>query len=62
MRNGEPFGLRKYQRESVDAFHVNGTIRGGGGVIVLPCGAGKTVVPMGAALSGARPPLHRQDS
>jgi DNA excision repair protein ERCC-3 len=48
MRNGKAFGLRKYQRESVDAFHVNGTIRGGSGVIVLPCGAGKTVVAIGA--------------
>jgi len=48
MRNGKAFGLRKYQRESVDAFHAGGSNRGGSGVIVLPCGAGKTVVAIGA--------------
>lgn len=46
--SGRPFGLRKYQKESVDAFHANGTNRGGSGVVVLPCGAGKTVVAIGA--------------
>lgn len=48
MRNGNPFGLRTYQREAVDAFHAGGSNRGGSGVIVLPCGAGKTVVAIGA--------------
>ena len=28
-------------------FHAGGTERGGSGVIVLPCGAGKTIVGMG---------------
>jgi len=46
--SGRTFGLRKYQQESVDAFHANGTNRGGSGVVVLPCGAGKTVVAIGA--------------
>jgi len=46
--SGKPFGLRKYQRESVGAFHAGGTNRGGSGVVVLPCGAGKTVVGIGA--------------
>jgi len=45
-RKGE-FGLRSYQQEAVDVFHASGTIRGGSGVIVLPCGAGKTVVGIG---------------
>lgn len=45
---GKPFGLRRYQREAVDAFHAGGTKRGGSGVVVLPCGAGKTVVAIGA--------------
>jgi DNA excision repair protein ERCC-3 len=45
---GEHFDLRKYQRESVDVFHAGGSARGGSGVIVLPCGAGKTVVGLGA--------------
>ncbi len=44
---GQPFGLRTYQRESVDAFYMNGSNRGGSGVVVLPCGAGKTVVAIG---------------
>jgi DNA excision repair protein ERCC-3 len=39
--------LRPYQEESVAAFWQGGTVRGGSGVIVLPCGAGKTVVGMG---------------
>ncbi len=43
-RSGRPFGLRPYQREAAKAFHAGGTVLGGNGVIVLPCGAGKTVV------------------
>ena len=43
---GEPFELRAYQRESVDIFYAGGGLEGGSGVIVLPCGAGKTVVGM----------------
>lgn len=45
---GTPFGLRPYQIESVDAFYAGGSERGGSGVISLPCGAGKTVVGIGA--------------
>jgi DNA excision repair protein ERCC-3 len=45
---GRPFELRPYQEQSVRAFHKGGSIFGGSGVIVLPCGAGKTVVGMGA--------------
>jgi DNA excision repair protein ERCC-3 len=41
---GEPFGLRRYQTEAVRMFHADGSSRGGSGVIVLPCGAGKTIV------------------
>ncbi|RLG38561.1 helicase [Methanosarcinales archaeon] len=43
-RSGEHFELRRYQREAVDAFYAGGSPRGGSGVIVLPCGAGKTIV------------------
>ena len=46
--SGNPFGLRKYQIQSVDAFHAGGTNHGGSGAIVLPCGAGKTIVGIGA--------------
>ncbi len=41
---GKPFALRPYQREAVDHFWAEGRPAGGAGVIVLPCGAGKTVV------------------
>ncbi|MDR1206445.1 MAG: DEAD/DEAH box helicase, partial [Peptococcaceae bacterium] len=44
--SGQPFALRPYQSEAADLFHANGEARGGHGVIVLPCGAGKTVVGM----------------
>jgi DNA excision repair protein ERCC-3 len=46
--SGREFGLRRYQRESVDAFYANGANHGGSGVVVLPCGAGKTVVAIGS--------------
>jgi len=45
---GKPFDLRKYQKDAVATFHAGGGVRGGSGVIVLPCGAGKTMVGMGA--------------
>jgi DNA excision repair protein ERCC-3 len=45
---GAPFRLRLYQSEAADAFHQGGSARGGSGVIVLPCGAGKTIVGMAA--------------
>ncbi len=45
---GESFGLRPYQQDAVDVFHAGGGVTGGSGVIVLPCGAGKTMVGMGA--------------
>ncbi len=45
--SGEPWGLRDYQRGAVDAFMGDG-ISGGSGVVVLPCGAGKTMVGIAA--------------
>ncbi|TGK88233.1 DEAD/DEAH box helicase [Leptospira bourretii] len=44
---GIKFGMRDYQRASVEAFHAGGRNEGGSGVVVLPCGAGKTIVGMG---------------
>lgn len=44
---GLPFALREYQVEAARAFHAEGSARGGSGVIVLPCGAGKTIVGIG---------------
>ncbi|NQE44871.1 hypothetical protein C5S31_02450, partial [ANME-1 cluster archaeon GoMg2] len=46
-RGGLPLSLRKYQSEAVDSFYAGGSAVGGSGVVVLPCGAGKTVVGMG---------------
>jgi DNA excision repair protein ERCC-3 len=47
-RGGQPFGLRNYQREAVDRWFLEGSPAGGHGVVVLPCGAGKTVVALHA--------------
>ncbi|NGQ95390.1 DEAD/DEAH box helicase [Brevibacillus sp. SYP-B805] len=45
---GKPFALRDYQQEAVDTFYAGGSVYGGSGVLVLPCGAGKTIVGLGA--------------
>lgn len=45
---GQDFGLRDYQTEAVENFWVGGSERGGSGVLVLPCGAGKTVIGIAA--------------
>ncbi len=45
---GLPFQLRDYQRDSSAVFHAGGDVRGGSGVVVLPCGAGKTIVGIAA--------------
>ncbi|MAD34456.1 MAG: helicase [Planctomycetes bacterium] len=42
------FGLRDYQAAAAAAFHRGGSVEGGCGVVVLPCGAGKTVVGIAA--------------
>ena len=44
--SGAPFALRHYQADAAKVFHAGGTARGGSGVVVLPCGAGKTIVGM----------------
>ena len=46
-RSGRPFSMRDYQRKAVEVFHAGGSKYGGSGVIVLPCGAGKTIVGIG---------------
>jgi len=38
------FSPRPYQVEAAEAFHAGGSERGGSGVVVLPCGSGKTIV------------------
>ena len=46
--NGKPFGLRPYQKKAVSRWYMDGAPAGGHGVVVLPCGAGKTVVALEA--------------
>lgn len=41
---GRPFSIRGYQREAAELFYCGGAATGGSGVLVLPCGAGKTVI------------------
>ncbi len=43
-KQGVPFTVRDYQRDAADIFYAGGDARGGSGVVVLPCGAGKTIV------------------
>jgi DNA excision repair protein ERCC-3 len=42
--NGKPFVVREYQKKSAERWFQDGRPSGGNGVIVLPCGAGKTIV------------------
>jgi len=42
-----PFIVREYQESAIGAFYRGGALEGGSGVIVLPCGAGKTIVGIG---------------
>jgi DNA excision repair protein ERCC-3 len=46
--SGLPFHVRDYQLEAAETFYAGGNVRGGSGVIVLPCGAGKTIVGIAA--------------
>lgn len=45
--DGNSFNLRDYQKEAVDLFYCAGQKTGGSGVIVLPCGSGKTIIGLG---------------
>ncbi len=45
--SGKPFRLRTYQKAAAEVFHAGGGPEGGAGVLVLPCGAGKTVIGIG---------------
>ena len=46
--SGRTFVVRDYQRQAAEAFYRAGSAKGGSGVVVLPCGAGKTVVGLAA--------------
>ncbi len=41
---GQAFQFRSYQQDAADIFYAKGSSAGGSGTIVLPCGAGKTIV------------------
>ncbi|HVU68218.1 MAG TPA: DNA repair helicase XPB [Ktedonobacteraceae bacterium] len=43
-RAGKDFAPRAYQSSAAAAFYAGGAPSGGSGVVVLPCGAGKTIV------------------
>lgn len=43
-----PLQLRDYQEDAVNSFYRPGSRGGGSGVLVLPCGAGKTVIGIAA--------------
>ncbi|WP_274650494.1 DNA repair helicase XPB [Paenibacillus humicola] len=45
---GFEFRMRDYQERAVDLFYREGSAEGGSGVLVLPCGAGKTIVGIAA--------------
>ncbi|WP_082423295.1 DNA repair helicase XPB [Paenibacillus dakarensis] len=47
FNHSSAFQLRDYQLEAAEAFRDNGG-KGGSGVLVLPCGAGKTIIGMAA--------------
>ncbi len=46
--NGVALQLRDYQRHAVDRYYREGAVHGGSGIVVMPCGAGKTLVGIGA--------------
>lgn len=45
---GQIFQPRAYQFSAAAAFYAGGATSGGSGVVVLPCGAGKTIVGLAA--------------
>lgn len=55
--SGRPFSLRPYQTDAVKAFLGDRGPGTGYGVVVLPCGAGKTVAAMAAAAAIGRKTL-----
>ena len=56
-QGGRDFTLRPYQSDAVHAFYANGAPSGGSGVVVLPCGAGKTIVGIAAMAAVGRSTL-----
>lgn len=42
--DGSDFEIREYQQMAAESFLGNDALPGGSGVVVLPCGAGKTII------------------
>jgi DNA excision repair protein ERCC-3 len=55
--SGGAFGLRTYQLDALGAFVGGGLPGSGYGVVVMPCGAGKTIVGMAAMAAIGRKTL-----
>ncbi len=55
--SGGDFGLRPYQSDALGAFVGGGLPGSGYGVVVMPCGAGKTIVGMAAMAAIGRKTL-----
>jgi DNA excision repair protein ERCC-3 len=55
--SGGAFGLRTYQLDALGAFVGGGLPGSGYGVVVMPCGAGKTIVAMAAMAAIGRKTL-----
>jgi len=53
----EDFAPRAYQYSAAAAFYAGGAPSGGSGVVVLPCGAGKTIVGLAAMVDIQRATL-----
>ncbi|HET8912034.1 MAG TPA: DNA repair helicase XPB [Ktedonobacteraceae bacterium] len=56
-KQGAAFEPRAYQSAAAAAFYAGGAPSGGSGVVVLPCGAGKTIVGLAALASIQRATL-----
>lgn len=46
-KNNQNFTIRDYQWDAINSFYRGGGPDGGSGIVVLPCGAGKTIVGIG---------------
>ncbi|MGD9678567.1 MAG: DNA repair helicase XPB [Vulcanibacillus sp.] len=46
-KSGKILELRDYQKDAISSFYEEGSDLGGNGVLVLPCGSGKTIIGLG---------------